>query len=160
MDKEAKYFNAFNQMPEIGSRTFKKILAVFNNDIKKAWQEIVERYFSRQERETLHTVSSDQILEAFFQGWTRKEAYSKALGQGVSQRWTQFSVPLTPGEVVELPDAGAKVGKDSQFALCPLESGAGYIAAVAAQGTGWHLHCWHWSWAEENAEKTEIAPAD
>jgi 4'-phosphopantetheinyl transferase len=124
-----------------------------------AWREIVARYFSRQEREALHAVSPDQTLEAFFQGWTRKEAYSKALGQGVSRHWTQFSVSLMPGAVVELPGAGTKVGNDGRFTLCPLEPGAGYVAAVAAQGTGWHLHCWHWSWAEEDAATTKIASA-
>ena len=113
-----------------------------------AWREIAARYFSRQEREALHAVSPDETLEAFFQGWTRKEAYSKALGQGVSRRWTQFSVPLTPGAVVELPGAGTKVSNDDRFTLCPLDPWAGYVAAVAAQGVGWHLHCWHWSWTE------------
>lgn len=41
MQNEAKYFNAFNQIPEVGARTFKKILAGFNGDIKKAWHSIV-----------------------------------------------------------------------------------------------------------------------
>ena len=39
MDSEAKYFNAFNQVEEIGARTFKKLLAGFGN-ITKAWQVI------------------------------------------------------------------------------------------------------------------------
>ena len=125
-----------------------------------AWREITERYFSGQEREALDAISPDQALEAFFQGWTRKEAYSKALGQGVSSRWTQFSVSLTPGEVVELPGTGTKAGNDDRFTLCPLEPGVGYVAAVAAQGTGWHLHCWHWSWDEEDTVRAEIAPVD
>ena len=124
-----------------------------------AWREIAARYFSRHEREALHAVSPDRTLEAFFQGWTHKEAYSKALGQGVSRRWTQFSVSLTPGTVVELSGAGTKVGDDGRFTLCPLEPGPGYVGAVAAQGVGWHLRCWHWSWAGENAARAGIAPA-
>ncbi|MFN2284534.1 MAG: 4'-phosphopantetheinyl transferase family protein [Anaerolineae bacterium] len=125
-----------------------------------AWRQITERYFSRQEREVLQDVSPDRALEAFFQGWTRKEAYSKALGEGVSRRWTQFTVSLTPGAVVELPGAGTKAENGDRFTLRPLEPGAGYVAAVAAQGTGWHLRCWHWSWAEDGAARTGNAPTD
>jgi 4'-phosphopantetheinyl transferase len=125
-----------------------------------AWREIAARYFSRREREALNAVSPDRTLEAFFQFWTRKEAYSKALGQGVSRRWTRFSVCLTPGVVVGLSGAGIEVGDDSQFTLCPLEPGPGYVAAVAAQGVGWHLRCWHWSWVEEDAIDTGGAPAE
>jgi hypothetical protein len=105
-----------------------------------------ERYFSAREREALRAVSTDQILQAFFQGWTHKEAYSKALGQGVSRRWRQFSVPLAPGALVELSGAGIGTGDESRFTLCPLEPGAGYVAAVAAQGRDWHLRCWQWTW--------------
>lgn len=123
------------------------------------WREIAARYFSRHERKALRAVSPDRALEAFFQGWTRKEAYSKALDQGVSRRWTQFSVSLTPGAVVELSGAGTKVGDGDRFTLYPLEPGVGYVAAVAVQGGSWHLRCWDWSWAEEGTVRAGIAPA-
>jgi 4'-phosphopantetheinyl transferase len=113
-----------------------------------AWCEIAARYFSKREREALWSLSNDRALEAFFQGWTRKEAYSKALGQGVSQLWRQFSVSLTPGAVTELLSANLEVGEDAQFTLCPLAPDSGYVAAVAAQGVKWHLSCWQWSWAK------------
>jgi 4'-phosphopantetheinyl transferase len=125
-----------------------------------ALREIAARYFSRHEREALCAMSPDRTLEAFFQCWTRKEAYSKAMGQGVSRRWTQFSVSLTPGAVAQLPGAGTKAGDDGRFTLCPLEPEAGYVAAVAAWGAGWHLRCWDWSWAEEDAARAGGAPAE
>jgi 4'-phosphopantetheinyl transferase len=61
-----------------------------------AWREIAARYLSKRERDALCSLSNDRALDAFFQIWTGKEAYSKAPGQGVSQFWTQFSVSLTP----------------------------------------------------------------
>jgi 4'-phosphopantetheinyl transferase len=128
-----------------------------------AWREIAARYFSKREHEALCFLSDDRALEAFFQGWTRKEAYSKALGQGISPLWTQFSVSLTPGAATELPNAGSEAGGEGRFTLCPLEPGPGYVAAVAAQGMGWHLRCWQWSWAKENATRQAfllaLAPA-
>jgi 4'-phosphopantetheinyl transferase len=70
-----------------------------------AWREITDRYFSAGERQALRSLAVDQAREAFFQGWTRKEAYSKALGEGVSQRWTAFTVSLQPGAAAEVVDA-------------------------------------------------------
>ena len=115
-----------------------------------AWREIAARYFSRREFEVLCAWPDDRALEAFFWGWTRKEAYSKALGQGVSRRWTQFSVPLTAGVVTELPDARLEAEGEGRFTLCPLAPGPGYVAAVTARGTGWHLRCWQWDWAKRS----------
>jgi 4'-phosphopantetheinyl transferase len=112
------------------------------------------------EREALWSWPNDRALEAFFQGWTRKEAYSKALGQGVSQLWRQFSVSLTPGVVTELPSAKSEARAEGQLTLCPLEPDSGYVAAVAAQGVNWHLNCWQWSWAKENATKARVDPVD
>jgi 4'-phosphopantetheinyl transferase len=118
-----------------------------------AWREIAARYFSQHEREALCSLSDDRSLDAFFQGWTHKEAYSKALGQGVSQCWTQFSVSLTPGAVTELPSAESDAGAEGRFTLCPLEPGPGYVAAVAARGVGWYLHCWQWSWPKKKVTR-------
>jgi 4'-phosphopantetheinyl transferase len=118
-----------------------------------AWREIVARYFSPDEQQALRALSGDRALEAFFHGWTRKEAYSKALGDGVSQAWTQFSVSPAPGAGSELAAARPGVGQGGHFTLCPLDPAPGYVAAVAAQGSGWSLHCLHWSWAAEDVAR-------
>ena len=101
------------------------------------WREIAARYFSAGENQALRSLAGDEAREAFFLGWTRKEAYSKALGEGISQRWTQFTVPLQPGAGAE------RVG--GRFTLCALAPGPAYVAAVAAQGADWRLSCWQWS---------------
>ncbi len=110
-----------------------------------AWREIAARYFS--EREALGSVADDGTPEAFFHCWTRKEAYSKALGQGVSQLWREFSVSLATTATTVLHCAGSETGMLGQFTLRPLAPGAGYVAAVAAPGADWRLRHWQWSWA-------------
>lgn len=110
----------------------------------KSWPQIAERYFSPGENEALGALSRDRAVEAFFRGWTRKEAYSKALGQGVSRQWAQFTVCLAAGATTELPAAGTGSGVQDVFTLWPLAPAEGYAAAVAARGTDWRPDCWHW----------------
>ena len=111
-----------------------------------AWREIAARYFSPGEQRVLRSLAEDQAREAFFHGWTRKEAYSKTLGEGVSERWTAFTVSPQPGAAAEVVDSAPDGGVEGPITLCPLDPGAGYVAAVAAQGLAWRLSCWQWSW--------------
>ncbi len=111
-----------------------------------AWRQIAASYFSARENQVLHVLGEDQAIQAFFQGWTRKEAYSKALGEGVSQRWTQFSVSLQPGDQVELVETALKASVEGPFTLYPLAPGDGYVATVAVQGIAGRVYCWEWSW--------------
>ena len=55
---------------------------------------IAERFFSAGEVEELQKLPEDQIHQGFFNGWTRKEAYIKALGEGLHIPLSQFRVSL------------------------------------------------------------------
>lgn len=63
---------------------------------------IVKRFFAKQEINTLLQLPKDQWQTAFFNCWTRKEAFIKAKGGGFSIPLDQFEVTLRPEDKAEL----------------------------------------------------------
>jgi 4'-phosphopantetheinyl transferase len=108
-------------------------------------EQIAERFFSLHEVATLRALPVTLQRYAFFLCWTRKEAYIKARGEGLSLPLDQFDVSLTPGEPAELigtrPDP-LEAGRWSLRNLTP--ETPGYAAAVAVGGGGWSLALWSW----------------
>ena len=60
--------------------------------------DIAKRFFSESEVKDFSEVENDNIGKAFFNCWTRKEAFIKAIGDGLSYPLADFSVTLKPGE--------------------------------------------------------------
>jgi 4'-phosphopantetheinyl transferase len=96
---------------------------------------VAERVFSAGEREALGEIAPDRKAEAFFAGWTRKEAYIKARGEGIGLLGA-VEVVLAPGDaprlirVAGLPDEAERW---SIGAFCPVP---GFAAAVCIEGRG------------------------
>lgn len=109
-------------------------------------QAIAEHSFSRAENMDLQSVPAEQYEEAFFTCWTRKEAFIKAVGQGLSFSLQDFDVTLRPGEPTRFRRiAGAEPGGWSLFDLRPA---AGYVAAVAVPAPSSKLQWGWWSPAQ------------
>ena len=106
--------------------------------------EIAGRFFSRPEVAMLQTLPTGVQREAFFRGWTRKEAYLKARGEGLSLPLDQFDVSLAPGEPAAILGAQPDPSEASRWSLQELTAAPGYAAALAVEGHGWRLACWQW----------------
>jgi 4'-phosphopantetheinyl transferase len=94
-------------------------------------EDIVRRMFSREECEEWLGLDLSQRGEAFFRCWTRKEAYIKALGDGLSLPLDSFRVSFWPGVPASLIHAAGDPGAASKWSLCSLAPAAGYIGALA-----------------------------
>ena len=101
---------------------------------------IARRFFSPAEQQTLLALPPEQHPQAFFNCWTRKEAYIKAQGQGLSLPLDQFDVSLAPGEPAQLLAARHQgAGPANEWRMFHLEPAPGYTGALAIQGRDWQL---------------------
>ncbi|HEX8557463.1 MAG TPA: 4'-phosphopantetheinyl transferase superfamily protein [Pyrinomonadaceae bacterium] len=105
-------------------------------------EKLAEHFFSPGEVETLMSLPEAARARAFFDCWTRKEAFIKALGSGLSHPLDAFDVSLAPGEPAALLRTRADSREAARWTLRELEPGEGYAAAVAVEGGGWELRCW------------------
>lgn len=108
-------------------------------------EDIARRYFSPREVRELEGLPAELRVEGFFNCWTRKEAYIKARGEGLSFPLHGFAVSLRPGEPAALLEVAGEPREVSRWSLRDLEPGAGYAAAVAAEGKNWQILCYEWS---------------
>src|SRR4051812_44583804 len=98
---------------------------------------IAERFFSLDEREALLKLPPSMRKEGFYNCWTRKEAYIKARGEGLSLPLDQFSVSFKPGERAALVRVAEDPGEIANWRLQELFPSRGYAAAIAVQGYDW-----------------------
>jgi 4'-phosphopantetheinyl transferase len=115
--------------------------------------EIAEQFFSRDEIIALRSMSKELRSVAFFNCWTRKEAYIKALGQGLSHPLHCFSVSLRPDERVALLGVDDDAREPARWKMHALEPGIGYVAALIAGVPLFSLKKWDWlaghNWLEQ-----------
>ena len=107
--------------------------------------EIAERFFSTKEVAEIAALPKTTQVNAFFACWTRKEAFVKARGEGLSLPLDQFDVSVTPGNPARLLETRWDCGEASRWSMSKLDVYTGYAAAIAVEGHDWELECWHWA---------------
>jgi 4'-phosphopantetheinyl transferase len=106
--------------------------------------QIAARFFSPRENAAWQALPPDQRQGAFFRCWTRKEAYVKALGEGLAQPLDEFDVTLAPGEPARLLHVEGDPQAAARWTLTTLVPAPGYAAALAVEGIDWRLSLWEW----------------
>jgi 4'-phosphopantetheinyl transferase len=102
-------------------------------------EKIAERFFSPREINALRAVPLELRKQAFFNCWTRKEAYIKARGEGLSMPLDEFDVSLAPGEPAALLNNHKDTGEISRWRMESVPVAQGYVAALVVEGHDWRL---------------------
>jgi 4'-phosphopantetheinyl transferase len=100
-------------------------------------EEIAERYFSEAEQKELRELPVEIRATAFFLGWTRKEAYIKAHGDGLQMPLASFDMSLTPDKRATMRSSDSQRWTLNSFTPAP-----GYAAAIIAEGQAPSIRYW------------------
>ncbi|RMI26796.1 MAG: 4'-phosphopantetheinyl transferase superfamily protein, partial [Calditrichaeota bacterium] len=109
------------------------------------FQAIAGAFFDPEEQQFLESVPGADRGAVFFRLWSFKEAYLKARGLGLSTSMPRYSIGLPgPGRsrVVVSEDAHGPLSPPREWLIQSVEVHPEYLAAVAAEGTGWSLQFW------------------
>jgi 4'-phosphopantetheinyl transferase len=96
--------------------------------IKPIEQSLWERFFAPEECAALLATPTVERIAHFFELWTLKESYVKAVGQGLSLSLSSFAIQVTPAGIIICQDG--KISTDwhfRQYELAP-----GYKLAVCS----------------------------
>jgi 4'-phosphopantetheinyl transferase len=100
------------------------------------------RFFSASEASQLDRLDNDLLPAAFFACWTRKEAFVKALGDGISYGLSEFTVSVDPAAAEVSLLLHRKPASTDSWRIISFRPAAGYIGAVAVTGNDFSLRCW------------------
>lgn len=100
-----------------------------NKDLE--YTEIAKQYFSPREIAVLLSLPEYQQARAFYNYWTRKEAYIKALGIGLALPIDRFEVSFAPGEPPALLNNPWSDMKTSRWYLFEPHIADEYVTALA-----------------------------
>jgi 4'-phosphopantetheinyl transferase len=113
--------------------------------------EIAEVSFSENELATLKALPESDQPAGFYNCWTRKEAFVKAVGEGFSFPLKQFDVSLTPGEPARLISVHRKdpaadpIAAAARWFLQDIAVPDGYVAALAYEAPEVIVTCIDWA---------------
>jgi len=100
--------------------------------------------FSPFEQASLYPLPPGQKHQAFYNCWTRKEAYIKARGMGLSLPLNLFDVSLLPDKLAALLYSREDPQEVARWSMQTLVPRPGYAGALAVKGRGWLVQCWQW----------------
>jgi 4'-phosphopantetheinyl transferase len=95
---------------------------------------LVARCFSAGEQSAWQSLPLNERLPAFFRCWTRKEAYLKARGVGLSAGLDHFEVSLAPGEPARILSINDSTTSPAQWPIGDVPGDEGYMAAYVVEG--------------------------
>ena len=95
--------------------------------------DVAARFFSPRENETYAALDSLARPLGFFNCWTRKEAFIKALGDGLNHPLDSFDVSLAPNESAKILRVENTPGERCGWRMDSFFPAPGFVAAVVTE---------------------------
>jgi 4'-phosphopantetheinyl transferase len=97
---------------------------------------LADRFFAPEETASLRAMPAGSQIDRFFNLWTLKESYIKALGVGLSVPLDQFSFELTPSHTSNCRFTSNLGDMSRQWQFAQLEPDPGYVLAICVETAG------------------------
>jgi 4'-phosphopantetheinyl transferase len=98
------------------------------------FEDIARRFFSKEESKLVLNAPRNEIPLYFYSCWTRKEAFIKALGDGLSFPLDQFEVSCKPGTMPQLLKTNWNPAEVEKWSLWSFQRDEAYTGAIALRG--------------------------
>lgn len=100
-------------------------------------EQISSQFFTSQESEKIQRLDGNARLLAFYHCWTRKEAYVKAIGNGLTHPLDQFQVSVEPTQPARLVRVKGQSQETARWSFKSFVPASGYVSALAVEGFDW-----------------------
>jgi len=112
---------------------------------------IVDRIFAPRERKEYYSAPEHERASLFFRVWTLKEAFVKAVGEGLNRLLGQRESALDLHSRPKVRTAGGSRLAAQTWSAVELTPGPEYMAAAIVEGNVKSVKCWEWQWSDEMA---------
>jgi 4'-phosphopantetheinyl transferase len=109
---------------------------------RESSDQIAERFFSPREFIAYQQIPEAQRLRAFFECWTRKEAFLKARGSGLAFPLDRFDVSLGLGNPAALLHVADEPDASTRWIMADLNLGPDHVGALAHEAPAVELRTW------------------
>ena len=106
---------------------------------------IVTNFFSPSEIAEFYKVTANERLFAFYNCWTRKEAFIKAIGKGLTYDLSEFDVSLAPDKPARILSISGNTEQAACWSLAELNPASDFVAAIAYKGQERKMVCLGWA---------------
>ena len=109
---------------------------------QKDFLQVASRFFSPSERAALHNLEGEEQRLSFYRCWTRKEAFVKALGLGVSAPLDRFSVEFRSDLPARMLEMDGTLGTREEWLLQDVSLSGNYASAIACKAQTKEVICY------------------
>lgn len=126
-------------------------LGIDVEETKPLKEDIAGYFFSARERASLKRLPRTGYLNGFYRCWTRKEAFVKALGDGLAIALDSFDVSVGPRAALNLGRLDGEASESDRWRLYNVKAPAGFQGALAALTRGAPVRLCYHGWQGNDA---------